>query len=216
MELLTDLENSGYVIIKNVGLTNPNGELESIIASIAQPIAYLGLPIVMDLKPQPGYQPASFAGTGVFDLHTDLTWHEKPPRYLGMFCIQPETAGGGIPLLSDGWQAIKDLSAAELAYLQTESISFPPPSHINYAPLNGPILTGPAEQPMVRFRYDMLDNPAPAVTRFNQAVNAHVFEVRVSPGDVFIFDNYRMLHGRTELAAGMDSDRHYKRIYGDL
>ena len=101
-----ELEESGFAIIENVGLENPDKQLEEIVAAVSTPISYLGLPLVMDLKPQPGYQPASFAGTGEFNLHTDLTWHEKPPKYLGMFCVSYESAGGGIPLLADGWKAL--------------------------------------------------------------------------------------------------------------
>lgn len=215
MRILDELTENGYTIIEGLGLDRPNDLLEETMATISKPIAYLGLPMVMDLKPQPGYQPASFAGTGVFNLHTDLTWHEKPPKYLGMFCVQYETAGGGIPLLSDGWKALADMDEADTAYLKEAPVSFQPPSHINYPKLSGPVISGEADRPFVRFRYDMLDDPDPALTRYNEAVNRHVFEVRVSPGSIFIFDNYRMLHGRTELKGGMESDRHFKRIYGD-
>lgn len=216
MELLQELEEQGFAVIENAGFEDPNKILETTMADIAHPISYLGLPMVMDLQPQPGYQPASFAGTGVFNLHTDLTWHEKPPKYLGMYCVAYESAGGGIPLLSDGWKAFHDLDEADQMALQKDSVSFTPPSHIDYPDLSGPIISGESERPFVRFRYDMLTDPAPYVTRYDQAVNRHVFEVRVSPGSIFIFDNYRMLHGRTELQGGMTSDRHFKRIYGDV
>jgi len=216
MNLQQTLDQSGFVIIENVGLENPNEALHDTITSISEPISYLGLPLVMDLKPQPGFQPASFAGTGVFDLHTDLSWHEKPPKYLGMFCVMPESAGGGIPLLADGWQALAQMDPADVQFLRSEAVSFPPPSHIDYAPLSGPIVSGQDDQPFIRFRYDMLTDPPPPVSRFNQAINDCRFEVRVPPGTIYLFDNYRMLHGRTGLAAGMNSDRHYKRIYGDV
>ena len=211
-----NLEESGFATIEDVGLESPDKHLEEIVAAVSTPISYLGLPLVMDLKPQPGYQPASFAGTGEFNLHTDLTWHEKPPRYLGMFCIAYESAGGGIPLLADGWKALDDLSQDDLAYLHTEPVTFPPPDHIDYPPLSGPIITETEGKINIRFRYDLLANPDPTTTRFNQAINRHVFEVHVTPGSVFIFDNYRLLHGRTELKAGLGSDRHFKRMYGDV
>ena len=216
MNLQEKIDTIGYALIEDVGLDDPNGALEEAIAAISRPIAYLGLPMVMDLRPQPGYQPASFAGTGEFSLHTDLSWHEKPPKYIGMFCVANETARGGIPLLSDGWQALADLDEGDAEFLKTEPVTFPPPSHIEYEPLSGPIIREVNGQLVIRFRFDMLENPAPPIIRFNQAINDHMIQVQVEPGTIYIFDNERLLHGRTELAGGMHSDRFYKRIYGDV
>jgi alpha-ketoglutarate-dependent taurine dioxygenase len=217
MDLEKEIKKSGYVIIEDVGLDDPDGALKAHLSTIARPIAYLDLPLVMDLRPRPGFQPASYAGIGEFDLHTDLTWHEKPPKYIAMFCITQESAGGGIPLLADGWQAIEALDEKDVHYLRTEPVTFPPPSHITYPALTGPIVTERDNGELfIRFRYDMLENPAPAVDNFNRAVNKHVIHLNVSPGSIYIFDNERMLHGRTELKAGMQSDRFFKRMYGDI
>jgi alpha-ketoglutarate-dependent taurine dioxygenase len=214
MDLYQEIEKNGYVRLDGLGLDDPNQILEQAIASFAKPIAYLGLPMVMDLKPQPGFQPASYAGTGEFDMHTDLTWFEQPPPYIGMFCVNMETAQGGIPLLSDGWQALADLVEADVAYLKSEVVTFPPPDHIDYPALTSPIITERQGKLMVRFRYDLLTDPAPPIRRYFEAINRHIIQVEVKPGSMFIFDNDRMLHGRTELKAGLNSDRHFKRIYG--
>lgn len=215
MELLKELEASGYVFIRNVGLDDPDGALKKYISTFAEPISYLGLPLVMDLKPQPGFQPASYAGVGEFDLHTDLTWYEKPPKYIAMFCIANEAAGGGVPLLADGWQVLEHLAEADVRYLKTEPVTFPPPNHIDYPPLSGPIVNDQNGKPVIRFRYDLLDNPAPPITRFFEAVQAQTIHLDVSPGTIYIFDNERMLHGRTELKAGLESNRFFKRMYGE-
>jgi hypothetical protein len=61
----------------------------------------------------------------------------------------------------------------------------------------------------------MLEDPAPSIRRYFEAINRHVIYLDVKPGSVFVFDNERMLHGRTELKAGMGSDRFFKRMYGD-
>ena len=214
MKLRQEIEKEGYVHLENIGLADPNGDLEKYLGSLAKPIAYLGLPLVMDLKPKPGFQPASYAGTGEFDLHTDLSWYETPPKYIGMFCVANESAHGGAPLLSDGWKALNDLEAAEVADLKSNAITFPPPDHIDYAPLTGPIVEEQEGQPMIRFRYDLLTDPGPAVQHFFQAVNRRVIHLDVQPGSIFIFDNHRMLHGRTALKAGLGSDRFFKRMYG--
>jgi len=215
MNVVQEMEQKGYAYVDNLGLANPNKSLEDFISAFAEPIAYLDLPLVMDLKPQPGYQPASFAGTGEFDMHTDLTWHEQPATYIAMFCVARESAGGGIPLLADGWQALADLDEEDQHYLKTEPITFPTPSHINYPHLTGPIVTKRDGKLSVRFRFDMLENPAPPVRRYFEAINARLIYLDfVEPGSIFAFDNERMLHGRTELKSKMQSDRHFKRIYG--
>lgn len=215
MDLFKEIQENGYVLIKDAGLDDPDKTLETALATFAQPISYLGLPLVMNLKPKPGFQPASYAGTGVFDLHTDLSWFEKPPKYIAMFCVMPESAGGGMPLLADGWQALNSLSSEDVTYLKSHSVTFPPPDHIDYPPLTGPIATDRAEGPFIRFRYDLLDNPTQPIQNFFAAINKHLIQIEVAPGSIFIFDNDRMLHGRTELKGGMNSDRHFKRLYGE-
>ncbi|MEM7345032.1 MAG: TauD/TfdA family dioxygenase [Chloroflexota bacterium] len=216
MDLAQEIKKTGYVLVDDVGSEDPDKALEAAIASISEPIAYVGLPMVMDLKPKPGYQPASFAGTGHFDLHTDLSWHEKPPKYIGMFCVNMESAGGGIPLLSDGVAALADLSEEDAAYLRNETITFQPPSHIDYPALTEPIITEKDGETKVRVRFDMLNDPPQPILNYLEAVNNHIVHIGVKPGALFIFDNERMLHGRTELSAGMTSDRFFKRIYGDI
>ena len=94
-------------------------------------------------------------------------------------------------------------------------MSVSPTDHIDYDALHGPIISEREGKTLVRFRYDMLEDPAPPIQHYFKAINKHIIHLDVKPGSVFIFDNERMLHGRTELKAGMGSDRHFKRIYGD-
>jgi hypothetical protein len=81
--------------------------------------------------------------------------------------------------------------------------------------LSGPIVAEQDGKLVIRFRYDMLENPAPPVQRYFEAVQAGVIHLDVSPGTIYIFDNERMLHGRTELKAGLGSNRFFKRMYGE-
>src|SRR5574341_289322 len=136
-DLLQQIKEIGYVYLETKEVDNPDSALEEAVASFAKPIAYMGLPIVMDLRPQLGFQAASYAGTGEFDLHTDLTWYKKPPTYIAMFCVSMESAGGGLPLLADGWQALNDLDETDRHYLKTEPVTFSPPNHIDHPPLTG-------------------------------------------------------------------------------
>jgi hypothetical protein len=126
-----------------------------------------------------------------------------------MFCVRPEGNGGGIPLLADGWKALELLSAEDVDYLRNDLVTFPPPSHIDYPPLTSPIVSEREGKLEIRFRYDMLEAPAAPVRRYLEAIHECLIRLEVAPGTVFIFDNLRMLHGRTELKAGMESDRFF-------
>lgn len=132
-----------------------------------------------------------------------------------MFCVAHESAGGGIPLLADGWQALASLPEPDQQFLKTRSVSFPPPNHINYAPYHGPIAAEADCKFQIRFRYDLLDQPEPPVRRYFDAVKRQLIQLKVFPGSIFVLDNHRLLHGRTELKAGLTSDRHFKRLYAE-
>ena len=215
MNLLREIEKSGWVLVEGLGTTNANETLHSYMEAVGVPIAYMDLPMIMDLKPQPNFQGMSFAGTDKFHMHTDLSWYENPPPYIGMFCVSMESAGGGKPLLADSWQIIEQMSDDDIEFLSTEKIAFASPDHIDHEPYPSPIITKQDGKVVLRFRYDLLDNPPAAVTRLFEAINDNIIYVPATAGSLFIFDNLRMLHGRTALLANLDSDRHFKRIYGE-
>ena len=216
MNLLQEIKKSGYVLVEGLGTGNANEILTEHMQQVGQPITYMELPMIMDLKPQPNFQGMSFAGTDKFHMHTDLSWYENPPPYIGMFCLSMESAGGGKPLLADSWKIIEELAEDDIAFLENELIAFSSPDHIEHEPYQAPILSKRDGNYVLRFRYDLLDNPPAPVTRLFEAINDNIIYVPATAGSLFIFDNLRMLHGRTGLEAKLDSDRHFKRIYGEV
>lgn len=216
MNLLQEIEQNGYGLVENLGTENADETLQAYMSQVAAPISYMDLPMIMDLKPQPNFQGMSFAGTDKFHMHTDLSWYETPPRYIGMFCVSMESAGGGLPLLADSWKILEEMSADDIAFLETEAINFASPDHIEGAFYTAPILSKRDDKYMLRFRYDLLENPPAPVTRLFEAINDNIIYVPATDGSLFIFDNFRMLHGRTALKADLQSDRHFKRIYGEI
>ncbi len=216
MKLLQDIKEAGYGLIEGIGNDNPDKSLREHMELVGSPIAYMDLPMIMDLKPQPNFQGMSFAGTDKFHMHTDLSWYENPPPYIGMFCVSMESAGGGLPLLADSWHIIKQLSEDDIAFLESEPIAFASPDHIEHEPYRAPILSKGDNGYILRFRYDLLDNPPAPVTNLFEAINDNIIYVPATAGSLFIFDNLRMLHGRTGLKAKLESDRHFKRIYGEV
>ncbi|HXW01161.1 MAG TPA: TauD/TfdA family dioxygenase, partial [Anaerolineae bacterium] len=79
----------------------------------------------------------------------------------------------------------------------------------------GPIITEQAGKLQVRFRYDLLEEPEPPIRNYFTAIKQHILQLKISPGSIFVFDNHRMLHGRTELKAGLESNRFFKRMYAE-
>jgi alpha-ketoglutarate-dependent taurine dioxygenase len=214
--ITAQLKERGWAYIEGVSLEEPDKALEEIVSSFSKPVKHLDQPLVMDLKPALGAQPASYAGTGEFDLHTDLSWFEKPPKYIAMLCITHDSAGGGIPIISDGRQALQAVSEKEARVLKKLRIHFPAPSHVKLAGHTGPVATQERGSVSFRFRADLLKGKMPAaVARFFEAAKNNSFTLDVKPGSVFIIDNHRMLHGRTEILGGLESERHFKRMYGN-
>ena len=216
MSLLQTIEQDGYVLVENLGTGDADHILTTYLREVGDPIAYMDLPMIMDLKPQPNFQGMSFAGTDKFHMHTDLSWYENPPAYIGMFCLSMESAGGGKPLLADIDIILKQMSAEDIAFLETEPIAFASPDHIDHEPFRAPILSKISDRTILRFRYDLLEKPPAPVTRLFEAINDNIIYVPATAGSLFIFDNFRMLHGRTALLAELQSDRHFKRIYGEV
>ena len=129
MEMKEVLDRNGFHIINNFSLTNPDKDFKTFVSEFAKPISYFGQPLIMDMKPKRNFQSASYAGTGYFDLHTDLTFAPNPPKYIAMLCLSSDKIGGK-SLLSDGRKIIQELSEEDLTYLENTSIDFPTPNHV--------------------------------------------------------------------------------------
>ena len=83
-------------------------------------------------------------------------------------------------------------------------------------PVKSPIVVEQDGRINIRFRGDLLlDNVPLEFHKFQDALKEEMFELPIRPGELYIADNWRMLHGRTALGAGSSSDRHFKRMYAE-
>lgn len=207
------IDTMGYVQLDAVDVSDPNNYLINLVSSFAKPISYFGQPIIMDVSPKEGANPASYAGTGKLDLHTDISWFSVPPMYIAMMCIDPGD-GSGVPLIADGWKALADLDNDTIEILKTHEVSFAAPNHVNHWGHTAPILSQPSGKYQIRFRSDLLrDEATEAIDLFSKAVNKYAIHMEILPGSIWIVDNYRMLHGRTAINNNMSSKRFLKRLY---
>ena len=215
MDIRQTIEDRGFVIIQGVDLQDPDQSLTDVVSSFATSTSYFGQPLIMDIKPKPGYQPVSSGGTAWFELHTDLTFHPNPPRYIAMLCIRNDDAGGGTPIIGDAVQSLEEIDEDAREMLRTHAVEFPCPKHVDGPPVIGAIVTQSNSQTRIRYRYDLTEHAPEAVRKFYDRLRINAKEMEISPGTVMIIDNHRMLHGRTEILGGMASNRLFKRMYGN-
>lgn len=146
------------------------------------------------------------------DLHTDQPFLDAPPRYQLLQCIRTAEAGGD-SFLCDALAAARYLASIDapaFERLTTFPVRFHRKQRSFERIVDSPLLTmeGPSGF-LVRYSYFTL---APfqasfgemeawyrAYARFAEIVRdpRHQVRLRLEPGDFVLYDNHRMLHGRT-------------------
>ena len=164
--------------------------------------------------------------------HMDLPWFETPPGYQFLHCLI-NSAEGGESSAVDGF-AVADylrnkekdifdtlinvhLKFRDMDYTQESIRSY-------YAPAIS--LTKDRDYHDIRFSVatmdaldchpDLMDNVYKAHHRFGNLLHDDKFQIkfRLEPGDIFSFNNRRLLHGRTEFNPN-SGHRHLQGYYMD-
>ena len=164
--------------------------------------------------------------------HMDLPWFETPPGYQFLHCLI-NSAEGGESSAVDGF-AVADylrnnekdifdtlinvhLKFRDMDYTQESIRSY-------YAPAIS--LTKDRDYHDIRFSVatmdaldchpDLMDNVYKAHHRFGNLLHDDKFQIkfRLEPGDIFSFNNRRLLHGRTEFDPN-SGNRHLQGYYMD-
>jgi alpha-ketoglutarate-dependent taurine dioxygenase len=166
---------------------------------------------------------------GELTLHSDQALIPRPYRYLCLACVTATPDAGGESMLMSADQIVSTLSLhghpSDIALLEQpvfpfKSVSIDPP--VTYT---APIIEREASgHYLIRYQSWSLDNGlrsgSDGLTPLHHAAlgrlsalllePGHHATFTLRPGDMFVFDNRRMLHGRTEIAPG--TDRYLKRI----
>ncbi|MFE7133536.1 TauD/TfdA family dioxygenase [Streptomyces sp. NPDC057638] len=162
-------------------------------------------------------------GTGENRLHADLVDRELIPRHIALYCEREDPFGGGASALADLWAAVGELTRAERELLARPVFSYFTDDGVHGVgdPVERfPVLSSaadPAAGP-VRFTAKALPHlergellhtgpgdAAPTVAayrRLAQAALAHRTTVRLAPGQLLVFDQWRHAHGRMPLGPG--------------
>lgn len=162
--------------------------------------------------------------------HTDSPVRENPHAFLALACVVGDPDGGGLSTIvhvDDIVAALDAQDGGETTRLLQDPI-FPyldAPLYLDEAPVLAAVLTKQSDGRWdARFRDDVLlagfeRHPQHADAAHRSAVDSFISVLgraeltatfRLTPGDVLLADNTRVLHGRTEITG--DQPRQVKRI----
>ena len=164
--------------------------------------------------------------------HMDLPWFELPPGYQFLHCLINDSEGGNSSAI-DGFAVAEYLRNNEKETFQTLSTiplkfrdkDYTQQSHRSFhAPAIS--LTKDNDFHDIRFSVatmdaldchpDVMDKVYKAHHRFGNLLHDDKFQIkfRLEPGDIFSFNNRRILHGRTEFDPN-SGHRHLQGYYMD-
>ena len=223
---LSALRSAGMTLVKNVPV-----EHEALLAPIAR-ISHLretNFGRVFDVKSKPRADSAAYTSVNL-PAHTDLPTRELQPGLQFLHCLINDAVGGE-SVFVDGFaigEALRAHHPAEFATITTTQMAFwNRDDRTDYrwtAPLIALNSDGDLEE--VRFANFLrgpIDAPAGqmdaiyAALRLFQAMcrdPKYFIERRLAPGDMWAFDNRRVLHARREFDP-QTGERHLQGAYVD-
>ena len=171
--------------------------------------------------------PTNLAYTGLgLGAHTDNPYREPTPTLQLLHCLA-SSAKGGENTLVDGFRVAADLSEDDLEVL-SQPIRFRYADAVTELEADKPVLARDASDCVVavhyntrsvqpfRFPPELMGRYYDAYRRFGRMLEEprYRIEFKLDPGDLFIVDNLRVLHGRTGFAAS-GGERHLQGCYAD-
>ncbi|MEW1700815.1 TauD/TfdA family dioxygenase [Streptomyces sp. NPDC091278] len=164
--------------------------------------------------------PGRTHGVGENRLHVDLVDRDRAPRLIALYCVRADPAGGGASALSDLHTAAGDLGQAERALLHRPVFSYFTDHGVHgvgKGMARFPVLPENLDgREPIRFtskmlphlqRGELVDDSTPEQTaaafgRLVAAAEARRITVRLQPGQLLVFDQWRYAHGRMPLGPG--------------
>ncbi len=145
-------------------------------------------------------------------LHSDLPNQEVPPGFQFLHCIANESTGGG-SVFADGFALAEDLRAEDAAAFNLlAEVPIPFRFHDDTADIRvrAPVITLDRAGELTEIRYNahiaaIFDMPAEIMPDYYRAYRAYMaktrnpayrIEFKLQPGEMVVFDNRRVLHGR--------------------
>ena len=222
------LINYGISIIKD-GPTKKKSGLEVLnrISHVRE--TFFGTPFEVINIPNPNN--TAYTARGL-ENHTDLPYFETPPGYQFLHCLIND-ADGGMSSIVDGFKVADYLRKNELEtfeILKKIEVKFINNDYTQKTirVINSPIISLTKENDYKEIRFnisqtgtiecdpDHMEKFYKAYRRFAELLHSKEFSVnfKLAKGDIFSFDNRRVVHGRTEYNPN-SGHRHLQGYYMD-
>lgn len=198
-----NLKDDGLVLIEGLRSTD---DLAWLAHEMGVPIQHRDSNLpggIITLRPKDGIERETFKGYTRKEqyLHTDGTMVQAPADIVVLTC-ERKAPQGGESIFLDGKVLYEKLSAASpellAAMLKPDAATFGEPSD---KLLKKPIFMHTDDGlRSIAFRYDALVAFSPAIKdklgRLLQVMDEHLFEVPLTPGQGYVLNNHRFIHGR--------------------
>lgn len=212
------LSTHGYVVLTNV---LDDFDHVSFCSQLGSFVPHINGATIWDIRPEPEkkntqYYPGS---NRTFAPHTEcFDFQGLPPRYLALWCVHPADGEGGETTLADTFPWIDQLPISERQRLETVEFDWENP----HGPGLGissrhPLLEKINGETIVRFSCKNLicSNDDPVfilLEQWRKLFDEQHIAVSYKRKDMLVFDNWRMLHGRSGF---IDLRRHLRRLQID-
>ncbi|KAJ3393925.1 hypothetical protein HDU92_007405 [Lobulomyces angularis] len=232
------IKKFGLVFLKNVPTEgrklNPDSETETIsveeVAKIFGPIRETFYGKSWDVKIVPEAKNIAYTNLDL-GLHMDLLYFEAPPGLQYLHSLK-NSVKGGTSIFLDSFKAVeylKQISPESYEILKSEYITFHYENdnhnyhyqkkiidtsnpneylQVNYSP--------PFQGQIIFENNNKIEKFYKSLFEFEQILKmpGMIFKYRLNPGDLVIFHNRRVFHGRTSFDA-VGGERHFKGTYTD-
>lgn len=166
-----------------------------------------------DTKPPP---PRSHTADH-FDMHTDCSFEDPPPRYMALYVMQEDRCGGGYSTLIDTEALNRYLSRQSFVTLLKSvfTVRVPPEFYKGTATIRTNIVT--AEEKLWKYRSDVIvredcsEDQLNALNELDSLLQnpCLILTTMLPTGSILLLDNMRWFHGRSAIR---DRGRWLKRI----
>ena len=228
IQWLVLLHEKGFSIVKNSPTEKKSAlPLLNRISHIRE--TFFGTPFEVINIPEPNN--TAYTAKGL-ENHTDLPYFETPPGYQFLHCLI-NNAEGGLSSMIDGFKVIEYLKNNELEtfeILKKVKVKFINNDYTQKTIriVNSPVftLTKEGDYKEIRFNIsqtgvidchpELMEKFYKAYRRFAELLHSELFSVnfKLIKGDIFSFDNRRVVHGRTEYDPN-SGHRHLQGYYMD-
>eukprot|EP00746_Dinoflagellata_sp_MGD_P067701 gnl/MRDRNA2_/MRDRNA2_27947_c0_seq1.p1 gnl/MRDRNA2_/MRDRNA2_27947_c0~~gnl/MRDRNA2_/MRDRNA2_27947_c0_seq1.p1 ORF type:complete len:415 (+),score=72.46 gnl/MRDRNA2_/MRDRNA2_27947_c0_seq1:110-1354(+) len=209
-----------FGLTRLVGAPCEVGQLEHLGETLSLPLrkSIYGTE-TFDVKSKPDPNNQAYTADALM-LHTDLPYYEKPPDIQILHCIESAPGGEGESLFSDGFAAAKKLQetdAAAFDMLANTPVVFEDinPSQYHLEAMHPVLKVDPRSGDMVAVNLNdgvrssflnerLVHRPTEIKAHFEAmykyqllvSSDCHAFKRAMLPGEMWAFNNRRVLHGR--------------------